>query len=110
MTCRVAPYFEALVRSAGRTVQVTQICEPEGQVVALAVTPIIDGAFIVVGSDAGSASDQRFYREVKAVRSDVEPLVVEPDKGVPMIAPLTPPKANSAALTNAAPNGAKVSR
>jgi hypothetical protein len=82
-------YFEALVRADGRTVQITPICVPDGSIVALATTPIIDGAFTVLGSDTGPASEQRFYWEVKAVRSDVEHLVVEPDKGVPIIAPTT---------------------
>ena len=100
MRVELPAYFEALVQAEGRTVQVTPICEPGGPVGALAITPVIDGAFMVLGSDAGPTSNQRFYWEVTAVRADVEPLVVEPEKSVPMIAPLKPPEGQPCVRTH----------
>ncbi len=67
------PYFEALTRKDRRTVQLTPIGGPSVLYVATAV----EGGRFTVRADNGD-SEQRFYWEVKAVRADLAPLVVEP--------------------------------
>ena len=65
-------YFEALTRKEGRTVQLTA---KNGWSPLWVDGGIVNGRF-TVGADSGKP-DQEFYWEVKAVRADVEPLVVE---------------------------------
>ena len=69
---RLPPYFEALTRKEQRTVQLTPIDGPASLYVSGAID---DGRFLV--RSHGGNRRQRFYWEVKAVRADVEPLVVE---------------------------------
>lgn len=67
---RLPDYFEALTRPENRTVQLTA----KGQEpFLLSYEDVADGRFIV----HGSKSDGRFAWEVRAVRADVAPLVVE---------------------------------
>jgi hypothetical protein len=75
-TIELPEYFENLTRKEGRTVQVTPIYEDTEAVVALAVTPVVNGRFRVraIGPDNPA---QRFYWEVKAVRGDVPEFPVE---------------------------------
>jgi hypothetical protein len=75
-TVTLPPYFEALTREQGRTVQLTPLADGDGPISALAASQVRDGAFTVRALDA-SNPDQGFYWEVKAVRSDVEPLAAE---------------------------------
>jgi hypothetical protein len=69
-------YFEALTRREGRTVLVTPKCDAEGPISLLAASEVVDGRFTVRVA-AGKNPSQKFYWEVKAVRSDVESLKVE---------------------------------
>ena len=69
-------YFEALVRAEGRTVLLTPIAGDNEPVSMLAAGIVGDGGFDVCAID-GSNPSQRFYWEVKAVRADIEPLLVE---------------------------------
>jgi hypothetical protein len=69
-------YFEALTRKENRTVQLTSI---KGWAPLYVADEIEDGRFAVRTGDGGN-SNQRFYWEVKAVRADVAPLIVEKDK------------------------------
>lgn len=64
-------YFEALTHTEDRTVLLTPIDEPE----MLAASRVVGGQFTVFGK-----KDCSFWWEVKAVRKDVERLVVEYDK------------------------------
>jgi hypothetical protein len=73
---RLPEYFEALSREQGRTVQVTPLADDEGPISALAASAVRNGSFTVRALD-GANPQQRFYWEVKAVRSDIHPLVVE---------------------------------
>lgn len=66
-------YFEALARRTGRTVHLTPIGSPA---VLYVLDAIEDGRFTVGGRDGDA--EQRFYWEVKGVRADIPPLVVEP--------------------------------
>ncbi len=67
---RLPPYFEALTRKEGRTVQLTPIgAEP----FRLSATRVVDGSFTVFGERPEGA----FFWEVKAVRADIPPIVVE---------------------------------
>jgi hypothetical protein len=69
-TIRLPDYFEALTRAEGRTVQLTaRGREP----FLLSYEDIVDGVFHVYGT----RPDGAFCWEVKAVRADVAPLVVE---------------------------------
>ena len=71
------PYFEALTRKEGRTVQLTAIFEgPETPVSQLAASRVANGLFSVHAVDGKNAS-QPFYWEVKAARADAAPLEVE---------------------------------
>jgi hypothetical protein len=72
-------YFEALTRVEDRTVLLTAVCDDDEPVAVLAVSPLRDGRFTVRVAD-GTNPRQRFHWEVKAVRADVERLVVEPVK------------------------------
>ncbi|MGD6978840.1 hypothetical protein [Citricoccus sp. CH26A] len=72
-------YFEALVRPANRTVQVTPLMGERPNVSPLGVSEVQDGRFTVRTLDGGQRS-QKFYWEVKGVRMDVEELEVEIDK------------------------------
>ncbi len=70
-------YFEPLTREEGRTVQVTPRFTLEREPVsALAASGVENGRFMVRSIDSRNPG-QVFYWEVKAVRSDVAPLVVE---------------------------------
>jgi hypothetical protein len=67
-------YFEALVREENRTVLLTPLFEDDAdQIGMLAASRVKEGKF-KVWSALGT---QKFYWEVKAVRDDIEPLVVE---------------------------------
>jgi hypothetical protein len=72
-------YFEALTRVEDRTVLLTAVCDDDEPVAVLAASPLRDGRFTVRAAD-GTNPRQRFHWEVKAVRADVERLVVEPEK------------------------------
>lgn len=69
-------YFEALTREEGRTVLLTV---KDGWSPLYVDGEVADGKFIVKTTGEGD-SEQAFYWEVKAVRADVSPLVVEPSK------------------------------
>jgi hypothetical protein len=76
---QLPPYFEALTRPDGRTVQLTQLFEDDGNVVIGANTPAMliasrvkDGRFRIRCSTRAA----RVYWEVKAVRADVPMLEV----------------------------------
>ena len=71
-------YFEALTGKEQRTVQLTPI---RGWSPLYVADEISDGHFTVRTANGGNSS-QRFYWEVKAVRADVPPLVVEKLKPV----------------------------
>lgn len=76
----LTPHFEALARSEGRTVLVTPVFESDDEPVsALAASPVKNGRFAVKAIDERNPS-QRFSWEVKAVRSDVDPLETELEK------------------------------
>jgi hypothetical protein len=69
-------YFEDLTKKEGRSVQLTaaathRLSSP------LSATEPANGQFMVVGD---SKSKQSFWWEVKAVRKDLPPLLVEPDR------------------------------
>jgi len=72
-------YFEALARTEDRTVMLTAVCDEGEPVAVLAASPVRGGRFTVRAAD-GSNPRQRFHWEVKAVRADVDRLVVEPTK------------------------------
>jgi hypothetical protein len=63
-------YFESLAREEGRTVLLTPLSESDTPISQLATSSVDNGSFTVVGTDKKNPS-QRFYWEVKAVRSDV---------------------------------------
>jgi hypothetical protein len=69
-------YFEALTRSEGRTITLTNIDGFDRLAVqSQAGYAVKDGSFIVICEKPLSA--QRFFWEVKAVRADINPLQVE---------------------------------
>jgi hypothetical protein len=70
------PYFEALTRKEGRTVQLTPV---EGWSPLFVVKGIQAGKFLVRTAAQGDPA-QRFYWEVKAVRADVGPLAIEAER------------------------------
>jgi hypothetical protein len=72
-------YFESLTRKEERTVQLTAV---GGWAPLYVESPIQNGQFTVKAAQGGGTT-QRFYWEVKAVRSDVSRLVVEQQKGTP---------------------------
>jgi len=66
-------YFEALTRPEGRTVLLTQLFEQDTEDFAqLMASRVVDGKFRV----RSSAPAAKFCWEVRAVRADMEPLVV----------------------------------
>ncbi|BBM87981.1 hypothetical protein [Candidatus Uabimicrobium amorphum] len=70
-------YFEALTHAENRTVLITPKCDPgENKTSALAASAVRNGQFSVTAIDDNNKR-QRFYWEVKAVRSDVPHLDVE---------------------------------
>lgn len=69
-------YFEALTRKEKRTVMLTPKLEGETPVSMLAASVVKEGKFVVRRIDDKNPS-QKFYWEVKAVRADIEELVVE---------------------------------
>jgi hypothetical protein len=69
-------YFEALTRGEGRTVFLTPKLEGGDAATSLAASAVRGGAF-TVRSAPGDHGEHAFYWEVKAVRADVEKLVVE---------------------------------
>jgi hypothetical protein len=71
-TVALPRYFEALTRREGRTVQLTAV----GGWSPLYVVGDIEGGTFRVRAQGGNPR-QRFFWEVKAVRADVAPLVVE---------------------------------
>jgi hypothetical protein len=78
-TITLPPYFEALTRESGRTVQLTErVDDGDGDAVFgcfLAATAVVDGRFTVRSSNPRAL----FYWEVKATRRDVS-LEVEVDR------------------------------
>jgi hypothetical protein len=70
------PYFEALTLKDQRTVQLTPL---DGWSPLYVAGGVQGGRFVVRTGEGGNPA-QRFYWEVKAVRSDVGQLVVERDK------------------------------
>ena len=81
-TIELPPYFEALTRPEGRTVQLTPIWDGDDAACSLlCATPVREGCFRVRAVDRANVT-QRFYWEVKAVRADVAPLEVEPPRRV----------------------------
>jgi hypothetical protein len=72
-------YFEALVSSGDRSIQLTPFFEDTGEGLSfqqLAASRVVNGKFRVRSSNP---QPQKFYWEVKAVRSDVPPLEVVTD-------------------------------
>ncbi|MBI4684594.1 MAG: hypothetical protein HY755_05305 [Nitrospirae bacterium] len=70
-------YFEALTRKEGRTVLLTPKFEKDDELISnLAASAVISGKFEVRTIDKYNL-EQKFYWEVKALRSDVELLQVE---------------------------------
>lgn len=70
-------YFEALVREENRTVLLTPKFEEEGEVISqLAASSVVNGKFMVRATDDNNPN-QKFYWEVKAVRSDLPILEIE---------------------------------
>lgn len=68
-------YFEALTMQEYRSVLLTALFEDEDDPIsALAASRVKDGKFKVWSG----VPAQKFYWEVKAVRGDIEPLIVEP--------------------------------
>jgi hypothetical protein len=73
-------YFEALTRSADRSVLITPKLTRDGRAIpVLAASEVEDGCFTVAAAGEGNP-DQPFYWEVKAVRADLDALEVEPVK------------------------------
>ena len=73
-------YFEALTSKINRTIQLTNV---DGFDILCIITnrngsQIKDGKFSIIGNN--KKSNQQFNWEVKAIRKDVKPLLVEPDK------------------------------
>jgi hypothetical protein len=80
-------YFEALTEPTGRTVQLT----PVGGWAPLYVVSGVQGGRFIVRAAAGGDPSQRFYWEVKAVRRDIAPLVLEWPKPVELPPPPAQP-------------------
>ena len=73
---RLPEYFEALTRREGRTVMLTNVDGFDRLAIERqAGRQVADGRFVVIADN--SASTQAFTWEVKAVRADVAPLIVE---------------------------------
>jgi len=75
-TIELPAYFEALTRIEGRTVLLTPILEGDCPVGFLAASRVEQGRFRVRGAGPGDPG-QAFFWEVKAIRADVDPLIVE---------------------------------
>jgi hypothetical protein len=75
-------YFETLCAEEGRSVQLTCIADDPADewCPVLHATYPKDGSFYVGLGSGTAVQDQRFWWEVKAVRRDVDPLLVEPDR------------------------------
>jgi len=70
-------YFEALTRKEGRTVLLTPKFSSDSESISqLAASSVREGRFAVRAINSNNPN-QKFYWEVKAVRNDVAPLVVE---------------------------------
>ncbi|WP_440948565.1 hypothetical protein ACSAZL_10250 [Methanosarcina sp. T3] len=78
-TILLPDYFEALTRKENRTVLLTPKFEEDFEISMLAASEVKNGKFTVKMIDNNNSS-QKFYWEVKAIRSDVEILEVEPAK------------------------------
>jgi hypothetical protein len=75
-TITLPDYFEALTAKTGRTVQLTELIEDDdAEIGKVSATRVKDGKFGVRSEYAS----QRFYWEVKAVRADVDPLIITAD-------------------------------
>jgi hypothetical protein len=81
-TVELPPYFEALCAEEGRSVQITPIADSahDEWCPVLHATYPKDGKFQVGLGSGVVVHDQRFWWEVKAIRKDVPPLLVEPKK------------------------------
>ena len=75
-TITLPDYFEALTRKENRTVLLTPKFKAGDSIATLAASDITKGKFTVHSAEGGNAT-QEFFWEVKAVRSDVNPLKVE---------------------------------
>ena len=73
-------YFEALTAINHRTVLLTPKFDSDEPISNLAASAVKDGKFSVRAADSQNPS-QKFYWEVKAIRNDIPPLVVEKPKG-----------------------------
>jgi hypothetical protein len=103
-TITLPDYFEALTLPQGRTVLLTTLFEDddvETEIGRLAAGRVKDGAFRVRSEYASQA----FYWEVKAVRSDVPPLVVVTD--IPVVPVQRPVAPLPQRPTDTAPTGKK---
>jgi len=80
-TVELPEYFESFTHRENRTVQITAKWEKREPVSGLAAGAISDGKFIVKSID-NKNTGQKFYWEVKAIRSDIEQLEVEPKREV----------------------------
>ncbi|OYT63177.1 hypothetical protein B6U67_03325 [Methanosarcinales archaeon ex4484_138] len=80
VTIQLPNYFEALTRDENRTVLLTPKFEGENTPISmLATSEVKDGRFTIKTID-GTNPSQKFYWEVKAVRSDVDTLDAEETK------------------------------
>jgi hypothetical protein len=75
-TVDLPDYFEAVAREEGRTVHLTPIFEDDEPVSALAASRVRSGSFTVRTVDGAPAS-HAFSWEVRAIRSDIDPLKTE---------------------------------
>jgi len=73
---KLPDYFEALTRKEGRTVLLTPKFDVDEPISNLAASSVMDGKFTVRAIDSNNPT-QKFYWEVKAVRSDQPFLQVE---------------------------------
>lgn len=91
-------YFEALTRPENRTVLLTELFEDEDEPVFgnfLAAGRIKNGKFSV----RSSTEKVKFFWEVKAVRSDLDQLVITRKKEIPDEHPIVPPIAQPTAFS-----------
>ena len=80
MEVELPDYFESLTRLEDRTVQLTpKIEDIDDDISSLAAGRVVNGKFKVKGYN-GNNKSQTFYWEVKAVRKDIDKLIVEPSK------------------------------
>jgi hypothetical protein len=78
-TIELPDYFEALTHPTGRTVLLTPIYEKGSKVSQLASSEVTQGRFTVTAATRANPA-QKFFWEVKAIRSDVTNLVVTQPK------------------------------